>query len=260
MPLFLYIDRPTALHRVHPVIKLAAIMGLFLCAYLGQNPLLLLPLVALVIGLLLWARALPNIRRLRVLFALVFVMTFVIWSLFYPGGEPWVALGPLAVSRVGVRFALGMAIKLTTFLGIGVVLLSATKIEEFAYALTRLGMPYKLGFAMTLAFRLVPVFLDAAVSVVQAQQCRGFDFDQGSLWRRARRYVPVIVPVFMTALRRADGMAMALEARGFQSGRSRTVYEQYALRVSDVLALVLVLVLVGVTVLLWYRGYTAVAA
>ena len=80
-------------------------------------------------------------------------------------------------------------------------------------------MPYKLGFTMTLAFRLVPVFLDAAVTVVQAQRCRGFNFDEGNLVQRARRYVPVIVPVFMGALRRADGMAMALEARGFQSGR-----------------------------------------
>ncbi len=259
MPLFLYIDRPTALHRLHPVIKLVAMLGLFLSAYLGQNPVLLLPLVAAVVGLLLWARALPNVYRLRVLFALVFVMTFVIWSLFYPSQQPWVGLGPLAISSVGVHFALGMAIKLTTFLGIGVVLLSTTKIEEFAYALTRLGMPYKLGFAMTLAFRLVPVFLDAAVSVVQAQQCRGFDFDEGNLWQRARRYVPVIVPVFMTALRRADGMAMALEARGFQSGRSRTVYERYALRASDAVALLLVLGVAGLSVVLWYRGYSVVA-
>jgi energy-coupling factor transport system permease protein len=259
MPLFLYIDRPTALHRLHPVIKLVTMLGLFLSAYLGQNPVVLLPLVAVVIGLLLWARALPNVYRLRVLLALVFVMTFIVWSLFYPTDQPWVAFGPLAISSIGIHFALGMAMKLTTFLAIGIVLLSTTKIEEFAYALTRVGMPYKLGFAMTLAFRLVPVFLDAAVSVVQAQQCRGFNFNEGGLWQRARRYVPVIVPVFMTALRRADGMAMALEARGFQSGRRRTVYDRYTLGVSDTVALLLVLGMVGLSILLWYRGYAAVS-
>ena len=105
--------------------------------------------------------------------------------------------------------------------------LSVTRIEEFAYALTRLGLPYKVGFTMTMAFRLVPVFVDAAATVVQAQRCRGLDFERGRLWQRMRRYVPVIVPVFMGALRRADQMAMALDARGFQARthphRSRTV-------------------------------------
>src|SRR5262249_37665660 len=179
------------------------------------------------------ARAWPNVRRLRVLFVMVFVMTFVIWTLFFRGGEPLLAWGPLRVSAAGLRFALGMAIKLDTFLGVGIVFLSTPNIEEFAYALTSVGMPYKLGFTMTLAFRLVPVFLESAATVIQAQRCRGFNFDEGNLWQRMRRYVPVIVPVFMGALRRADGMAMALEARGFQADRRRRTSEDYAFRRHD---------------------------
>src|SRR5262249_5929069 len=158
-------------------------------------------------------------------------------TLFFRGGTPLVSYGPVAISSAGLRFALGMAIKLDTFLAVGILFLSTTKIEEFAYALTRVGMPYKLGFTMTLAFRLVPVFLAAAVTVAQAQRCRGFNFDEGNLLQRARRYVPVIVPVFIGALRRADGMAMALEARGFQSSRPRTTLEQFPFRASDAAAL-----------------------
>jgi len=186
-------------------------------------------------------------------------MTLLIWSLFYRGGVPIAAWGPISLSAAGMRFALAMALKLVTFLGIGVVFLSTTKIEEFAYALTRVGMPYKLGFAMTMAFRLVPVFIDAAATVVQAQRCRGFNFDEGGVLQRMRRYVPVLVPVFMGALRRADGMAMALEARGFQSTRPRTSYEQYTFAARDTLALALLAAVAAAYLALWHLGYTSAA-
>ena len=258
MPLFLYIDRPTFLHRLHPVVKVLGMLCFFVAAFVSQRPAVLLPIAASVAAFILRTGALPNVRRLRVLFILVFTMTFIIWTLFYRGGVPWWQLGPVSISATGMRFALGMAIKLATFLGVGVVFVSTTKIEEFAYALTRVGVPYKLGFTMTLAFRLVPVFLDAAMTVVQAQRCRGFNFDAGNLVQRARRYVPVIVPVFMGALRRADGMAMALEARGFQSGCERTAYEHFTFRISDAGALLIAVVIAGGYLALWYYGYTAV--
>lgn len=258
MPLFLFIDRPSVLHRLHPVVKVAGMLCFFVAAFVSERPEVLLPLAAGVVLLIVVAGALPNVARLRVLFVLVFVMTFLIWTLFFRGGMPLVVWGPVRISAAGLRFALGMAIKLATFLGVGVVFLSTTKIEEFAHALTRIGMPYKLGFTMTLAFRLVPVFLDAAVTVVQAQRCRGFNFDEGNLFQRMRRYVPVIVPVFMGALRRADGMAMALEARGFQSRRQRTDFEQFAFSGRDAVALGIGILVAAIYVALWHAGYARV--
>ena len=258
MPLFLYIDRPTFLHRLSPIAKVLGMVCFFIAAFVGQQPVVMFPIAVGVFALIVSAGALPNVRRLRVLFVLVFTMTFVIWSLFFRGGVPWISWGPISISAVGMRFALGMAIKLATFLAVGILFLSTTKIEEFAYALTRVGMPYKVGFAMTLAFRLVPVFLDATVTVIQAQRCRGFNFDEGNILQRVRRYVPVIVPVFIGALRRADGMAMALEARGFQSDHSRTTYEFYAFRGSDAAALALAVAIACLYLVLWKLGYTAV--
>jgi energy-coupling factor transport system permease protein len=260
MSLFLYTDRRTFLHRLNPIAKVLGLLCFFVAAFVSEQPSLLLPVSAGVALLILLAGAWRNVCRLRLLFVLVFVMTFVIWTLFFRGGLPWIAWGPLGVSAASLRFALGMAIKLTTFLGVGVLFLSTTKVEEFAYALTRVGVPYKLGFTMTMAFRLVPVFLEAALSVVQAQRCRGFDFDEGSLFQRMRRYVPVIVPVFMGALRRADGMAMALEARGFQSRHPRTGFQQFPFRRGDAVALALMLALALLYLALWHWGYAAVPA
>jgi energy-coupling factor transport system permease protein len=258
MSLFLYIDRPTFVHRLNPTVKVFGMLCFFVAAFVTQRPAIMLPL-ALGVGLLLVATgALCNVWRLRLLFILVFVMTFIIWTLFFRGGVPLVSWGFVSISAAGLQFALGMAMKLDTFLGVGVLFLSTTKIEEFAYALTRAGMPYKVGFTMTLAFRLVPVFVDAAVTVVQAQRCRGFNFDEGNLLKRVRRYVPVLVPVFMGALRRADGMAMALEARGFQATTPRTTFEQFPFRLSDAAGLLVAVAVAVLYLMLWYYGYTAV--
>ena len=220
-----------------------------------------IPLVALLLGLAVWTRSLSNLYRLRVLIGLIFIMTFVIWSLFYgPDGQPpLLTIGGFEISHTAPRFALGMASKLVVILCAGILFLSVTRIEELAYALNRVGLPYKIGFTMSLAFRLVPVFLDAAGTVVQAQRCRGLDFDRGGPWERLRRYIPVIVPVFMGALRRADNMAMALEARGFQSQRTRTTLARHEIKPVDGIALVLLALLGGGYLVLWWNGSLRIA-
>lgn len=258
MALTLYIEPQTALHRLHPVTKLVAMLCLFFSAFFTDQPLALLPLTAVVAGLLWIAGAGPNVRRLRVLFVLVFVMAFVIWTFFYRRGTPIFAFGYLQVSAAALEFALGMAMKLTTFLAIGILFLSITTIEETSHGLVQLGMPYKLGFTITLAFRLVPVFVESAFTVIQAQRSRGFDFERGRLHERIRRYVPVIVPVFIGALRRADGMAMALEARGFQRRLGRTIYAPYRFTAADLITLSVATAVAFSFLWLWKAGYSVV--
>jgi energy-coupling factor transport system permease protein len=260
--MYLYLDNDTWVHRLHPLVRLLGMMSVFLAAYVVERPIWQLPILGTLVVLLVWAGALRNVYRLRYLFVLIFIMTALIWTLFYgpDGAPPLAAWGPITVSRTAPWFALNMALKLDGFLGAGILFLSVTRIEEFAYALTRLGMPYRVGFTMTMAFRLVPVFVDAAVTVVQAQRCRGLDFDRGGLWARTRRYVPVIVPVFMGALRRADQMAMTLDARGFQADVPRTVLEPHVVRWLDVLVALVLAGAVASYLVLWRGGMLSLRA
>jgi energy-coupling factor transport system permease protein len=257
--MYLYLDHRTALHRLHPLVRLFGMIAVFIAAFAVERPAWQLPILAGVVGLLVATRALRNVYRLRYLFALVFAMTALIWTLFYgpDGAPPLLTWGPLTVSRTAPQFALGMALKLDTFLAAGILFLSITRIEEFAYALSRLGMPYKVGFAMTMAFRLVPVFVDSAATVIQAQRCRGLDFEHGGPWRRVRRYVPIMVPVFMGALRRADQMAMTLDARGFQADRRRTELDPHRATAADVIATLVLVGLLAVYLTAWHRGALA---
>jgi energy-coupling factor transport system permease protein len=252
VPLTLYRPAPTPIHRLHPVTKLAGLVALVVAAFLVDRPLVLAPLGAGVLVLVAMAGGLPNLRRLRLLFVLVFVFTLVVWTLFYGG--------VLVPTRAGFLFGLATAIRLDTFLATSVLFLTTTRVEEVAYALGRLGVPYTVGFTLTLAFRLVPVFFDAAASVVEAQRCRGLEFGRGGLVVRLRRFVPVIVPVLIGALRRADRVAMALELRGFNSGRPRTTFLRARAGARDLVAGVLAAATVLAYAALWASGAGTLAA
>ncbi len=252
MPLTLYVATPSVLHRLHPVTKLGLLVAFIVASFMVDRPLLLLPLAATVGGLLVVAGGLPNVRRLRVMFLLVFFFTLFVWTLFYQS--------VLVPTYAGFLFGLSTAIRLATFLAAGILFLSTTRVEEVAYALGRLGLPYTIGFTLTLAFRLVPVFFDAALSVVQAQRCRGLEFGRGGVVARLRRFVPIIVPVLIGALRRADRMAMALELRGFNSGRPRTTYLRARAGRADALAGTLAFATAAIYVGLWAAGVGTLAA
>ena len=246
MTLALYVPTPSPVHRLHPVTKLLSLIALLLAAFLVDAPGYLAPIGLLVVALLAVAHALPLLRRFRMLFVLVFVFTLVVWTLFFRG--------VFAPSWSGFLFGVSTAIRLDTFLATGLLFLATTRVEEVAYALGRLGVPYVAGFTLTLAFRLVPLFFDATHTIVQAQRCRGLRMDRGGVIVRMRRFVPVIVPVFVGALRRGDRMAMALELRGFNSGRPRTTFLRATVAWRDVAALVVAGGLASTYLMLWSRG------
>ena len=249
MALSLYLESASWLHRRHPIAKVLALAMLFVAAFLLDHPALLAPLLLLVLAVTVSAGALPVLYRMRWLMIPVFVFTTIIWTVFYP-----VAAGAIVDRWVAFRYGLGMALRLETFLAAGFLFLGTTTIEEFAYALAGLGLPYRVGFVLTLAFRLVPVFLDAALTVRDAQRCRGLDFTHGPLRERIARYVPVIVPVFIGGLRRADQMAFALEVRGFSSGRVRTSLPRPGLGAADGLLIVGAAAVMAATIVLRVAG------
>ncbi|MFN8542591.1 MAG: energy-coupling factor transporter transmembrane component T [Candidatus Binatia bacterium] len=246
MTLALYVPAPTVLHRLHPVTKLFVFVAFVVAAFVVDHPLGQLPLAALVLALVVAGQGVANLRRFRVMFVIVFVFTVVIWTFFFRS--------TLYPTRAGLLFGLSTAIRLETFLAAGILFLTTTRVEEVAYALGRLGVPYTVGFTLTLAFRLVPVFFDAALTIVQAQRCRGLEFGRGGVWTRLSRYVPVLVPVFVGALRRADRMAMALELRGFNSGRPRTTYLRAEAGRADLAAAIVAAGVASGYVALWARG------
>jgi energy-coupling factor transport system permease protein len=249
MTLALYVPAGTPVHRLHPVTKVFGLLALIVAAFVVDRPELLAPLLLGVGVLLVVGGGAGHLRRFAPVLALVPLFTVATWTLFYGA-----SLDP---SRAGFRYGVSMAVRLETFVVTGLAFLAITRVEEVAYALDRLGVPHLAGFTLTLSFRLVPVFFEAALTILAAQRCRGLDVGRGGPIRRLRRFVPILVPVFVGALRRADRMAMALELRGFNSGRPRTTLPRPAPGVRDGVAAAVAVAVVGVYLGLWWLGLGA---
>src|SRR5690606_24567966 len=110
-------------------------------------------------------------------------------------------------------------------------------LERLLRPANRLGVPvHDLAMMMTIALRFIPTLMDEADRIIKAQTARGADFQQGGLLQRVRALVPVLVPLFISALRRADDLALAMEARGYRGGEGRTRFKQLRLAPRDALA------------------------
>ena len=259
MAIYLYLDRASTIHRLNPTVKVIALFVMFWSVYWVDHPLALLPLGILLLALAQLTGSWPNFYRLRWLFFLTIIFTTVAWMVFYRRGKPLIDLPLIHLSRASLMFGLGRGLKLAELLATSVLFLSTTKVEEFTAGLMRLGVPYRVGFAISLSFRLVPLFIDSAFTVVQAQRLRGYDFDSGGPLTRVRRYVPVVIPVFMGALRKANAMAMALEARGFGMNPRPTSFVDYPMRPRDFAALAILFVIATGYFMLYWKGYGAIS-
>ncbi len=178
MPIYLYIDRGTFVHRLHPTVKVFALFIMFWSVYWVDNPLALIFPIGL---LMLWIAQLtdswPNFYRLRWLFVILIFTTTIMWIIFYQRGTPLFTLKllylephsirvpysqalhwgghpvMLKVTWLSITFGIGRGIKLAELLAASVLFLSTTKIEEFTYGLQRMKVPYRVSFAIAALYR-----------------------------------------------------------------------------------------------------------
>jgi energy-coupling factor transport system permease protein len=256
----LYLDRGTWIHRLHPAVKLFGLFIMFWSVFWVDHPAALLPAGAVMVLLVQASRSWPNFYAFRWFLILMIPPTMLEWMAVYRAGPPVVNLWVVHLSRQAVLFGSGRGLRLALLLSSSILFLSTTTIEEFTTSLVTFRVPHRVAFAMSLAFRLVPLFMDSALTVVQAQRLRGYDFNQGNLLQRMKRYVPALIPVFMGALRRANNMAMALEARGFGLRTTPTSFIEYHVERRDVIALIALTAMGLVYFTMYYTGYAAISA
>lgn len=235
MNLFLYLDRPSAVHRLDPRTKLFLLLASFVAAVLFREPGPLAVLLAVLLAYGAAGRALANLRRIWILLAMIAVVTILSWSIFF-GGESRILW---RVTREGLRYGLAAALKIDGMIVSGLIFLSTTRTEEIVLGLIRLRVPFQAAFAFSLAIRMVPTIIGTAVTVAEAQRSRGLDLASGNLVRRLRNHIPLLVPIFLHTLRNTDQLAKALESRGFGARRVRTSLLEIGFHGRDVLALTL---------------------
>lgn len=233
MNLFLYLERETWLHRLDPRTKvIGTVIGFVLCLTFN-HPLHMMVIILAIGGLAVSAKALPNFRRFRWILLLLVTFSTLLWPFFVRGPSQLVAWGPFRVSQESLAYGVAMGLRLASFVSLGLILLSTTKNEELTYGLIRLGLPHPIAFAFSTALRLIPTFVGAGATIVQAQMSRGLDLEEGNLFRRIGKFIPQAVPLFLYAIRHTNFLAMALESRGFRPGAARTFYQELRMRKAD---------------------------
>ncbi|OTA40087.1 MAG: transporter, partial [Symbiobacterium thermophilum] len=160
---------------------------------------------------------------------LVFLIITALFNLFLTPGEPLLRIGPLVATREGLRLVGVTTTRLLLLVTIASILTLTTSpirltdgLEMMLRPLRPIGVPaHELALMMTIALRFIPTLAEEAERIMRAQQARGASFSTGSLLARVRSLVPVLVPLFVAAFRRADELATAMEARGYRGGEGR---------------------------------------
>jgi energy-coupling factor transport system permease protein len=247
----LYLDRDTWVHRLDPRTKMFLLLGMFALPFVFLDPLYEVAVLALVLFFGYLAKALTNLRRIWFILVVTAILTVVLWSIFGSGQTPLF----LFVEREAVLYGVAIALRIDITVIAGMIFLSTTRNEEVAFGLVRLGIPYRFAFAVSTAFRLVPTIMATGYTIGQAQRSRGLDLESGNILRRIRKYVPLLIPVFVSTIRSTNVFSMALESKGFGATPQRTFFLRIGMNRRDFLVLAVFVVLLAGSIALRIAGY-----
>lgn len=240
-----YFPGNTLAHRLDPrtklILVLLYIVALFCAVGVASYGVMILWLIISVqISQVKYRALVKGLKPVWIIIAFTAVL-----NLFYTQGTPLVKIWKLTVTVEGVRTAAYMILRIALLI-MGTFLLTYTTspirltdgLESLLSPLKKLHAPvHELAMMMAIALRFIPTLIEETDKIMSAQKARGADFESGSLWQRARALVPILVPLFISAFRRADELATAMECRCYHGGEGRTKLHVLRYQPADILVL-----------------------
>ncbi|XME01690.1 energy-coupling factor transporter transmembrane component T family protein [Lachnospiraceae bacterium C1.1] len=225
-----YYQADSVIHRLDPRTKLIGTFVFLISLFLFHN------ITGFLIATIFLASviALSNVPfkfMVRGMKGIVVIMMItVVFNMFLTPGEPLVKIWKFTITDEGLNNAIFTAIRLIyLIIGASVMTLTTTPnhltdgLEKLMNPLKLFRLPvHELAMMMSIALRFIPILLDETDKIMRAQSARGADFEHGNLIQRAKSLVPILVPLFVSAFRRANDLAMAMEARCYRGGEGRT--------------------------------------
>lgn len=238
-PRLTYQPGRSTLHRLHPLIKLAWLLYVTVLVFVARQ-------AGLVLGVLVGVGLLFPLAGLRLdalrgarLFVTTALLLAVLQIIFVDDGATLAVLGPVTVTRGGVEAGAYVAARFLSVVLLSVLFVATTAPNDLAYALMQAGLPYRYGFALVTALRLVPVFEREAMLVYRAQLARGVAYDRRSLRRFLTLARQFFLPLLVSALSKVDALAVSMEGRCFGKYPTRTYLHVRRSTRQDGLALLL---------------------
>lgn len=233
------------MHRLDPRTKLVALMVYVLCLFFAQTSVSLFLAILIFFGMVALAQVPLSYLLKSLKWVWIFLcITLIFHLLFTRGGAIWLSWGIVRIDEQGVYTGLILVIRIMLLVLASSLFSLTTKPFELTLGLERLLSPLKklrvpvqeLSLMVSIAIRFIPILLQELQKLMQAQRARGARFD-GTLRDRARAYMSTIIPLFLSALKRAEELALAMEARGYQLGAPRTHFRTLAIKGTDIIYL-----------------------
>ncbi|AGY76135.1 MULTISPECIES: energy-coupling factor transporter transmembrane component T family protein [Clostridium] len=253
-----YVPGNSFVHKLDPRVKilisLIYIVDLFIVnSFKGYIFIVLFTIISILISKIQFSYIYKGLKPIFILVIITAVLNIFMTTGVNPPLFKWKFL---VVYKEGLVMAAFMAVRLV-FLIIGTSLLTLTTspieltdaIEKLLNPMKKIGVPaHELAMMMTIALRFIPTLMDETDKIMKAQMARGADFQSGNIIQRAKNLIPILVPLFISSFRRADELAMAMEARCYTGGEGRTRMKQLKLTNKDFTASVCVFALVCVSI------------
>lgn len=225
-----YIPTGSFIHKLDPRTKLILVLFFMIMVFFIGNLIgyILLLLFIFVLIILSKVHIKYFIRGLKPILILIIFTVFL--QLFFTKGTTLITIGPLTVTKEGIYLAIFIFLRLILLVFSSSLLTLTTSPMELTSALEYILAPFKfiglpsgeISMMMTIALRFIPTILEETDRLIKAQSARGVDFESGGLFKKIQNMIPILVPLFVSAFRRADELAIAMEARCFQVGARRT--------------------------------------
>ena len=253
-----YFPGSTPVHRLDPRTKLLMVIVYIVALFLAKWWVS----YGLMLAFLITAVAVSRIRP-KALFKglkpLLVIMIFTaLINLFYTDGEVLAQFWIFRITREGIVQATFLVLRIMMLVA-GTFLLTYTTspialtdgLESLLSPLKKLHFPvHELAMMMSIALRFIPTLIEETDKIISAQKARGADFETGNLFRRAKALIPILVPLFVSAFRRADELATAMECRCYHGGEGRTKLKQLHYRAADFVTLGIGAALLGAVIAL----------
>lgn len=255
-----YIPGDSFLHRLDARAKFLALIAFILGLIVCQTPAMLLGLLGLVLLLAIIAGLGLNdiLQALRPVYRLL-LFAFLL-NLFMPSGPPYLfSWWIFRVSWESIRVATFMSLRVAGLVLVSNLLLSlvttamalTSGLESLMAPLARFGVPVQdIAMMMSIALRFVPTLMEESAKIMKAQSSRGANYDTGGFWRRVQGLVSVLVPLFISAFRRAEDLTVAMEARCYRPGTKRSKLYPPVFRWQDGVFLLVVVLLIALAIFL----------
>ena len=244
-----YYQTDSVLHRLDCRVKLVGTLAFIISLFVVNNVWGYL-LAAMFLALCIRLSNVPFKFMVKGMKSIVFLMLFaVVFNLFLTPGTPAVTIWKLKITWEGIEMASKMAVRLVMLIiGSSLMTLTTTPnhltdgLESLLNPLKKLKVPvHEVSMMMSIALRFIPILLEETDKIMKAQMARCADFESGGLIKKAKSLVPLLVPLFISAFRRANDLAMAMEARGYRGGEGRTKMKPLIYKKRDHVAYVILL-------------------